>query len=301
MQSNVGWSHELTSNTVLSADYVSSLGRNLNFRPRLNQRIPGTTIRRVSVLLPGGLSPNANTARPALSRGKSEYNALILSGRRRLSRGVDFTAAYTLSKGTSNIGNASDENNPANIQDSSNPFDAPVQFGPNATTDARHRITLSAVFELPMGFRVSPFFLYRSALPIVLFDGRDLNLDGDAVDIPGTAFAADSFDPETGAFTIKTIGSCATVNCGRGWAQSQMNLRVSKSFRLSGRTSVEAIAEVFNLFNAVNPSNPTTVNRTVVVPTTGAQNPQLLKPTTFSGDFQRPEQRVGQIGFRFSF
>ena len=301
MQSNMGWSHQFASDTVLSVDYVNSLGRDLNFKPRLNQRIPGTTIRRVSVLLPGGLSPNTSANRPALSRGESEYNALILSGGRRLSRGVDFSASYTLSKGTSNIGNASDETNTANIQDPNNPFDAPVQFGPNATTDARHRINLTAVFELPMGFRVSPFFLYRSALPIVLFDGRDLNLDGDAVDIPATAYAADTFDPKTGTFTIKAVGACTTVNCGRGWPQSQLNLRVSKSFHLGGRANVEAIGEIFNLFNAVNPSNPTTVNRTVVVPTSGAQNPQLLKPTTFSGDFQRPEQRVGQIGFRFSF
>ena len=44
MQSNVGWSHELTSDTVFSVDYVNSLGRDLNFRPRVNQRIPGSLV-----------------------------------------------------------------------------------------------------------------------------------------------------------------------------------------------------------------------------------------------------------------
>ena len=39
MQSNFGWSHELNSDTVISADYVDSLGRDLNLRPRVNQRI----------------------------------------------------------------------------------------------------------------------------------------------------------------------------------------------------------------------------------------------------------------------
>jgi hypothetical protein len=29
--------------------------------------------------------------------------------------------------------------------------------------------------------------------------------------------------------------------------------------------------------------------------------PQFLRPTEFAGDFQNPEQRVGQIGFRFTF
>ena len=96
--------------------------------------------------------------RPALSRGKSKYNALILSGRRRLSKGIDFAASYTLSQALSNIGNASDELNTANIQDANNPFDNPVQFGPNRTTDARHRINLSAVVQLPYGVQVAPFF-----------------------------------------------------------------------------------------------------------------------------------------------
>jgi hypothetical protein len=27
----------------------------------------------------------------------------------------------------------------------------------------------------------------------------------------------------------------------------------------------------------------------------------LLQPDSFAGDVQRPEQRVGQLGFRFSF
>jgi len=301
MQTNAGWSHELTSNTVISVDYINALGRDLNFRPRLNQRIPGTSIRRVSVLIPGGLNPNTNTNRPALSRGRSEYNALIVSARRRLSKGVDFVAAYTLSRGLSNIGNASDELNTANIQNPNNPFDDPRQFGPNVTTDARHRVNLSAVFALPYGFTVAPVFFYRSALPVFLIDGRDLNRDGDTLDIPSEAFAVETVDAATGKSTVKSLGACNTINCGRGWPQSQMNLRVSKLFRLVGRSNIEAIAEVFNLFNAINPSAGTATNRRVTLPTTGLPDPTLLQPTTFSGDFQRPEQRVGQIGVRFSF
>src|SRR5438045_2264318 len=96
----------------------------------------------------------------------------------------------------SNIGTAVDQLNTANIQDPTNPYDAPVQFGPTTDTDARHRINLSASFELPMGFRFAPVYLRRSALPVALVDGRDLNLDGDATDIQGTAFAVDSFNPD---------------------------------------------------------------------------------------------------------
>ena len=301
MQSNLGWSHEVTSDMVLSVDYVNSLGRDLNFRPRVNQRIPGSLSnpRRLAAIIPT-INPNTNGNRPTVSRGESQYNAMIFSVRKRLSHGVDFSANYTLQKGISTIGNAADELNTANIQDPNNPFNDPRQLGPNATTDARHLINLSAVFEVK-GFQIAPIFFFRSALPVNLVDGRDLNLDGDAVDIPAKAYAVDTFDASQGVnaqTTFKEIGTCDTVNCGRGYFQTQTNLRVSKLFRLGGHANVTAIGEVFNLFNAINPSN---FRARVIVPASGAADPNLLEPTTYSGDFRRPEQRVGQLGIRFSF
>ena len=305
MQSNAGWSHELNSDTVISVDYVNSLGRDLNFRPRLNQRIPGSVValnqRRISVLLASPLNPNVTGTRPTVSRGESEYNGLIFSLHRRMARGFDFTANYTLQKGTSNIGNAADELNTANIQDPNNPFQDPRQFGPNATTDARHLINISASFQLPWGIRFAPIFFFRSALPVALVDGRDLNLDGDATEIPTTAYAVDSFDgskPQLQQVTVKAIGNCETVNCGRGMYQTQTNMRLSKVFNLGGRAHVEAIGEVFNLFNNINPSG---FRARVIVPASGAADPALLQPATYSGDFRRPEQRVGQLGLRFTF
>jgi len=298
MQTNAGWSHQLTTDTVISFDYVNSLGRDLNYRLRLNQILPGSTVRQISSVLSSPLSPNSSADRPAVSLGESKYNALIIGLHRRLSKGLDVNAGYTLSSGVSNIGNASDELNTSNVQNPQNPISDPRQIGPNVTTDARHRINISAVIELPYGFRVAPFYLFRSALPVNLVDGRDLNHDGDAVDIPSEAFAVDSFDPTTGKTTYKDLGPCTTINCGRGMAQQQLNLRVSKVFHIAGRANIEAIGEVFNLFNTINPSG---FRARVNVPTTGLADPNLLQPTTFSGDAQRPEQRVGQIGFRFSF
>jgi hypothetical protein len=211
---------------------------------------------------------------------------------------VDFTASYTLSRGKSNIGAAADELNASNVQDPNNPFDDPRQTGPNSSTDARHLVNLSATIQVKGGFRVAPIFSFRSALPVILVDGRDLNLDGDAFDIPTTAFALDSYNPSTNTWTTKSLGTCETVNCGRGTFQTTTNVRVSKVFHLGGRTNVEAIGEVFNLFNAVNPSG---FRARVNIPTTGAADPMLLQPTTFSGDFRRPEQRIGQLGLRFTF
>jgi len=304
-QTNAGWSHELTPDTVVSADFVYALGRHLNTRTRLNQRIPGSLSnpRILANAIGTPFTPNTNAFRPAVSVGKSEYDALIIGLRRRFSRGVAFTAGYTLARALSTIGAGVDQLNTNNVQDPNNPFDAPVQFGPTTDTDARHRINLSAQFELPGGFLISPVYLWRSALPVALVDGRDLNLDGDATDIPSIAYAVDGFNPDVPQasnqqITVKQIGSCETVNCGRGMSQQQLNIRFSKQFPLGGHARVEAIGEVFNLFNSINPSG---FRARVIVPSSGNPDPQLLQPTSYSGDFRRPEQRVGQIGLRFTF
>ena len=59
----------------------------------------------------------------------------------------------------------------------------------------------------------------------------------------------------------KEIGDCETVNCSRGANFAQLNLRVSKSFALMGRSRIEAIGEVFNMLNALNPAFALTQQR----------------------------------------
>jgi hypothetical protein len=296
MQTSVGWSHELAPSTVFTADYVHIDGRKLNARPRLNVRIDPSdpTRRRFSDL---NLNPDSANTRAAVSRGKSRYDALILGLRRRMSAGLDLTASYTLSKALSTIGSASDELDTNIIQDAFNPFDDPRMFGPPRRTDARHRLSLSAVWEAPGGFRVAPIFLYRSALPVYITEGVDLNADGQLNDIPERAYAFTKAGEAP-----EEIGPCETINCGRGSAFSQMNMRISKVFRLSGRVNLEAIGEVFNLFNAKNPNqfeSPATVQARRLVG--GVENPDFMQPHAYAGDFQEPEQRVGQIGFRLTF
>jgi hypothetical protein len=298
-QASIGWSHELMPNTVLTADYVHIDGRNLNVRPRLNTQVNGGARRFADI----AFSPNSGATRAAISRGTSDFDGLILGVRRRLTRGVDFTGSYTLSRGRSTIGTAGDELDTRYILDSSNPFDDPRMLGPNRRTDARHRVTASATMQLPMGFRVAPIFIFRSALPVYVGEGVDLNRDGELNDLPERAVAFDGFD-SNGVARFKDIGACETIVCGRGAPFSQMNVRVSRTFRLAGHTNIEAIGEVFNLFNAINPANIerviSNVTQTVRL-VGGVANPNFMQPSRFAGDFQQPEQRVGQIGIRFTF
>lgn len=296
-QASVGWSHELTPTMALDVDYIHTEGRDLGWRPRPNQRLPGvgpTGPRRFADL---GINP-ANF-RTNVSTGKARYDGINFGLRRRHENGWSFNAWYSLSSAKSTTGNASDELDSNNIIDIQDPF-GDVQFGPSSRSDARHRINITAIFDLPGGFQVSPIFRYRSALPVWIVENVDLNGDGNNNDLPARAFAFDGLNDD-GTVNLKDVGECETINCGRGAAFSQLNVRVSKSFPLGGRMRVEAIGEIFNLFNAKNPSGFAAPTRRVVSATDPTVQSSFLQPTEYAGDFQNPEQRVGQIGLRFVF
>ena len=286
----LGWSHELMASSVITVDMVYNKGENLNVRPRINTRPLGqpTGPRRLAFT---GINPNAIGTRPGISAGRSEYKALILGFKRRMYKGVDFTATYTLADAKSTIGTAGDELNANNLQDAEQLYDDPRVFGPTSRTDSRHAGTIAAVIQAPWGITVSPFFIFRSALPVSIIENIDLNGNGELNDIPAKAYAFAGVGE-----TPKETGDCETYNCGRGAKRTQFNLRASKTFRLFGRTRIEAIGEVFNLFDAKNPSGFRT-QRLVG----GAANPLFLQPTAYAGDFQQGEQRLGQVGVRFSF
>jgi hypothetical protein len=291
IQSNLGWTHDLGNQTALSVDYVRADGRDINVRLRPNALVNG---RRALADL--AIQPNAFQFRTAISRGKSEHDALMVGLQRRMVRGLDVNGWYMLSSSKSNVGPAYDELDANLVQDVSDPF-GPVQNGPSTRTDARHRATISAIVQAPWGFQVSPILMYRSALPTHTFEGVDLNRDGNTVDKTALAYRYTGLDEETGRATFEEAGTCETVNCSRRAPFSQLNLRVSRSFRLGGAANIEAIAEVFNLFNAANPFIPVSTARLGA----GAPLGSFMQPTMYAGDFQQPEQRVGQVGLRFRF
>jgi len=283
-QTAFGWSHELMTNTVLTVDFVRNDGRDLNTRPRLNTRPVGspTAPRRLAFL---NLQPNAGGTRAATSFGESQYTALILGFKRRMTNGLDFTGTYTLAEAKSTVGTAADELNSNNLQEAELLYDDPRVFGPTSRTDARHSGTIAAVWMVK-GLTVSPFYIFRSPLPVSTTRGVDFNRNGENNDITERAYQFDGVGKPP-----KDIGACETWNCSRGAWRTQFNLRVSFGFRLYRSARIEAIGEVFNLFNAENPSTFTTSQLSSI----------FMQPQEFSGDFQNPEQRVGQIGFRFSF
>ncbi|HSK41463.1 MAG TPA: hypothetical protein VK943_16985, partial [Arenibaculum sp.] len=208
-----------------------------------------------------------------------------------MTKGIDFSATYTLGRARSNLGNGTDELNVNVLQDHTRLFEDPRTWAPAGRTDARHRGTIASVIQVK-GFTLAPMFTFRSRLPVATYYGQDLNGDSVTNDLPERAYQFTSIGEAP-----KDIGACDTWNCSRGAWQTQFNMRVSRSFRLFGNARVEAIGEIFNVLNATNPSGFLTRQHFG----TGAPNPDFMQPTEFAGDFQNPEQRVGQIGFRFSF
>jgi hypothetical protein len=289
-----GWSHQISPSTVFTVDVVRNEGRDLGTRAAINARAintPSTAPRQLGFL---NLQPNGIGTRGAISVGESEYRGLITGIKRRMSRGFDLTATYTLADSKSNIGTAADELNQNNIQDVALLYDDPRTWGPTGRTDARHSGTLGGVF-LMKGVTIAPIFTFRSPLPIATIDGRDLNSNSVANDLSAKAYKFTGFDGTTA--TYEETGACETWNCSRGAWRTLMNLRVSYNLRLVGSSRVELIGEVFNMFNAKNPGGFNTAQFT----TAGAANSGFMQPTSFAGDFQAGEQRVGQLGFRFSF
>ena len=110
-----------------------------------------------------------------------------------------------------------------------------------------------------------------------------------------------------GVPSFKEIGACETVNCGRGASLSQFNLRVSKVFRLPGGMNIEAIVEGVQPVQRDQPGvrDAGVAGSPAPFFTGTAANPSpnavFMKPNAYAGDAGQPEQRVGQIGFRFTF
>jgi hypothetical protein len=296
-QTSAGWSHELTPSMVMDVDYVHADGHDLGVRWPLNTRINGGARRYADLPL--------NPANPTLnmSIGSSQYDGVNIGVRRRMDHHVQLNAWYSLAKATGRGGQAVDELTTNLVQNSLDPL-SDVQSGPAARTDARHKVTLSAIILAPWGITVSPTYRFRSATPMHIWYGYDNNADGVSNDIYTTAYKYTGIS-DAGVPSFKEIGPCETVNCGRGASLSQVNLRVSKAVRFGSRLTAEVIGEVFNIANSINPAfNVGAVSSAGVFTGTLAShtaNPVFMKPNAFAGDNGMPEQRVGQVGFRITF
>jgi hypothetical protein len=173
--------------------------------------------------------------------------------------------SYTLSKADDTAGNAFF----SSPQDN---FDIAGEKGPS-DNDQRHRLVMSGTvggerLRMLRGVEFGYVVSYATGVPFNVLAGSDLNNDTNNNDRP--------------------VG--ISRNSERQSATSSVDLRVSRSFRLSGRHSVETIVEAFNVLNR---ANILAVNSTFG---TGAQPLVTFGQPTLAGD-----PRQVQVGLRWNF
>jgi len=272
-QASLGYSWQVNDWLGLNIEAVTIDYRDIPFRFRANPVDPATGVRRF---------PAFGNFRLWYGNGKADYDGVNLSFRARATQKLELQGFYTYSETDGNVLGGADEFRltNANYQPSwrvardvsANPLDplCSACIGP-LDTDARHRVTLSGVYQGPWAINVAGMFRYRSATPFTIFANNDPNHDGFGFDLlPGDH-----------------------VNSRRGHSFSQFDLRLSKEFTF-GPVGLELIAEMFNVFNEKNPSG-----YTVQFDANG--NPTGLKPSTYSGDPLQGEQQLIQVGARIRF
>lgn len=242
--------------------------------------------------------PNVSVFR---TDNRSSYKALLLHLQGNFARRLNLVANYTLSSAKTwgcQIGELFDYVN--GVCDPFRPF-APGDYGPSGE-DVRNRGVLAGAVHAPKGFDVTFLFQAESARPITL---------------------------TTSATGLRAVvnGVETTLDEFRGTPYVQMDMRVTRPFKIRERWSLSPFAEFFNLFNRSNPGNnyvgdvsalptpvndPSNVTSVCLNPPACTQNhavtsgSQLLFPAGALGDFFGPGTTVGipfaaQIGVRLNF
>jgi hypothetical protein len=165
------------------------------------------------------------------SNAHSSYDALLLTGNAQIGRRSTVMVNYTLARTRDNTTQA----DPFRRIDPLDPFN----LGLNATysdLDIRHNFNLSAVYNLPLGFKINPILIARSGAPYTPIVGFDLQ--NDANDFNDRAILN---------------GTVAGRNSLRQPAFANLDLRFVKDITLRGEGHhLDLFMDVFNITGASN-------------------------------------------------
>jgi hypothetical protein len=272
-QVSLGYSTEVSQSLGLNFEVVSARYHDIPYRFRADPIDPATGKRQ--------FDPNIvpSTFRVWANDGHAQYDGLNLGFHARAGSNFEAQGFYTLSRSKGNILAGADEfrvvdaaHQVDTLRDTSiDPFnpDCSACNGP-LDTDARHKVTLSTVYRAPYGVNLSGILRWHSGTPYTVYA---YDASGGKIDLNGDGYALD------------LAPGHSTVNDQRGPSFSQIDIRVSKEFRLSGNYAFELIGEVFNLLNAKN----------------GTAFDSFGNTFAYAGDPGQGEQRLIQLGGRFRF
>ncbi len=290
----IGVNHEWTNQLHVAADVLYVKGRDLVGTLDYNPLVPelGRNRRPDDELRDGVPVPGTSASvLQYTSFGETWYRGVTLSLRKQSGSAYHFLASYTWSRAEDNSTDYQSAFIPENTgkgRDPNDPAGLPVGFEPASERgpslqDQRHRLVVSGGYLLPAGIRTSSIVTLGSGRPYNILAGSDLNGDGNGGSFPADRARRVPSDP----------ASSVTRNSGTLPMQATMDVRASRQFQLSGGFRMDAIFEVFNLFNR---TNFTEINNIFGA---GAY-PASAVPTY--GQFERaaPPRQV-QVAVRFEF
>jgi hypothetical protein len=272
---NVGIQRELWGNT-LDITYVGNKDTHLWARTWPNQPRPG----------PGDIDsrrPYTNVSTVAGNEpiGSANYNGLQIRGQRRFSRGLAFLASYTFSKAMTDTQAAETGAFVPDLQDTQNRKANRGLW----SADARHRFTLSAIYELPFGqgkllgrdasgiigglisgWQLGGILTLQSGQPLTVTLPYDNPNVGEGAKLPDLIG-----DPNTGPKTVDkffntdafaapapfTFGN-AGIGIVTGPGIQQLDLSLVKNVRLTNDVRLEVRVEAFNALNHLIMGDPDT-------------------------------------------
>ena len=330
-QADLIFEREIAKNTVASVSFLVSLGRRLPTFVDINLDQP-TQFTPYTVV--GGdlngqvfrfprftVRPNSTFGRMTEIRSsiKSEYEALILQLQRRLHKGLQFQTSYTRARAI-DTGQGSQTFTAGNVP--LNPFDYSFENGP-ADFDFKHRFGASVVWN-PDFFSAdnkvgSAIFNGFTIAPIVgLSSGRpnSASIIGNAPACTNAAVCGGSaLSAAVSTGILGAGGANRFPNIGRNHYRFpktfNVDLRVSRRFRITETVNFEVLGEAFNLFNRVNVTNRGTTLYTISTATAANApgvplgspvlivDPTFLVPTEAGNTILR--ERQIQFAARFNF
>jgi hypothetical protein len=247
---SIGLDRELPGHVGISGNYLRARGFNQLGTIDYNPVVPSLGAGR-RPLDAGGVPGTSASVLQYTGFGETWYDGLTVSATRRLKGNWEFVASYTLSKAMdsstdfqSNFlpqdnGRGRDPNDPAGLPLG---FDPDSERGPSLQ-DQRHRLVLSGLYIAPYAINVSAVMTVASGRPYNILAGVDLNGDGNGGAIPG---------PDRALGVPGDLSSSIKRDEGILPTQATVDVRFARRFSLGRRGSVDAIFEVFNLFNRAN-------------------------------------------------
>jgi hypothetical protein len=215
------------------------------------------------------------------SDGRSEYNSLQVSLTKRYSHGLEFHAAYTLSKSmdyfsadagsTAGSGRPDEANSGFAMENDAR--DREANWAPS-DFDRRHRVSFSGVWDLPLGGNYltrgwqlgaygqfqsgRPFSVYafESGLLSLVFQRLDFAPGADAGTVAQRGPVPEDQWFDTAAVRRANAAGNTPRNFLRGPSQKRVDLSLAKRFDVGRDMRAELRAEVFNVFNWVNLGMP---------------------------------------------